>query len=99
MRRVVVLIGLAFLVAACGKKSKYPNATVPYIVQDIEMPQGLSPETGGLAFFPDGRLVACFLRGEVMIYDPPTKQWKLFAEGLHEPLGVLPVTESEILVM
>jgi glucose/arabinose dehydrogenase len=34
-----------------------------------------------------------------MIYNPETKAWTLFAEGLHEPLGVLPVSESEILVM
>lgn len=99
MRKPFALLGIALLIASCGRKSEYPDAKVSYIVEDIETPQGLNPETGGLAFLPDGRLVACFLRGEVMIYDPETKAWKLFAEGLHEPLGVLPVTESEILVM
>src|SRR5690606_27116807 len=99
MRKPFALLGIALLIASCGRKSEYPDAKVSYIVEDIETPQGLNPETGGLAFLPDGRLIACFLRGEVMIYDPETKAWKLFAEGLHEPLGVLPVTESEILVM
>jgi glucose/arabinose dehydrogenase len=98
MRRLDALIILAVL-AGCGKKSEYPDAKVPYLVETIETPQGLHAETGGIAFLPDGRLVACFLRGEVMIYNPETKEWKLFAEGLHEPLGVLPLSESEILVM
>lgn len=99
MRNVGLLAIFSLLLISCGKRSDYPDAKVPYIVENIETPPGLHPETGGIAFLPDGRLVACFLRGEVMIYSPETKEWKLFAEGLHEPLGVLPVSESEILVM
>lgn len=99
MSRLESWVILVVLLASCGKKPEYPGADVPYIVETISTPPGLHPETGGLAFLPDGRLVACFLRGEVMIYNPVTKEWKLFAEGLHEPLGVLPVSESEILVM
>ncbi|MGC1242962.1 MAG: hypothetical protein WA874_15335 [Chryseosolibacter sp.] len=99
MKKVGALLILAALATGCWKKSAYPDAKVPYIVETIETPPGLQAETGGLAFLPDGRLVACFLRGEVMIYNPETKVWKLFAEGLHEPLGVLPVSESEILAM
>lgn len=99
MRKTARLIILLALAIACGKKSSYPDAKVSYIVETIETPPGLHAETGGLAFLPDGRLVACFLRGEVMIYNPETKEWRLFAEGLHEPLGVLPVSESEMLVM
>src|SRR5687767_6490567 len=70
-----------------------------YTVETIQMPDGLTSETGGLGFLPDGRLVACFIRGEVMIYKPETKQWKLFAEGLHEPLGIVVISNSEVLVM
>ncbi|GAB2587401.1 DUF7133 domain-containing protein [Spirosoma areae] len=70
-----------------------------YVVESIAMPTGLSSETGAIDFLPDGRLVACFLRGEVMIYDPKTKVWKLFAEGLQEPLGICVVSNSEFLVM
>jgi len=99
MRQISALMILAVLVTSCGKESKYPDAKSAYIVETIETPSGLNAETGGIAFLPDGRLVACFLRGEVMIYDPEAKLWKLFAEGLHEPLGVLPISESEILVM
>jgi len=99
MRRFGKWMMLVVLVTSCGKKSEYPDAKVPYIVETISTPPGLHAETGGIAFLPDGRLVACFLRGEVMIYNPETKAWKLFAEGLHEPLGVLPLSESEIFVM
>ena len=99
MRRLGKWMMLVVLVTGCGKKSEYPDAKVPYIVETLSIPTGLHAETGGIAFLPDGRLVACFLRGEVMIYNPETKVWTLFAEGLHEPLGVLPLSESEILVM
>jgi glucose/arabinose dehydrogenase len=70
-----------------------------YRVESIEMPEGLSSETGAIEFLPDGRLVACFHRGEVMIYNPQTKKWSLFAEGLHDPLGILVVNNNEIIVM
>lgn len=99
MRNPAVLAIVVLLSAGCGTRSEYPDAEVPYVVESVDTPPGLSAETGGIAFLPDGRLVACFLRGEVMFYNPATKDWKLFAEGLHEPLGVLPVSESEILVM
>jgi glucose/arabinose dehydrogenase len=99
MNKLGALTVFALLMISCEKKSEYPDANVPYVVETIETPANLSAETGGIAFLPDGRLVACFLRGELMIYNPETKEWKLFAEGLHEPLGILPVSESEILVM
>ena len=70
-----------------------------YRVETIEMPKGLSSQTGGIDFLPDGRLVACFMRGEVMMYNLKTKEWKLFAEGLQLPLGILAVSNSEVLVM
>lgn len=73
--------------------------TASYYVETIQMPEGLESETGAIGFLPDGRLAACFLRGEVMLYHPETKQWSLFAEGLHEPLGMLVISNSELLVM
>lgn len=92
------IIGL-FIFSGCStnKNDKVPED--PYIVDTIVTPMDLKAETSAIAFLPDGRLVACFIRGKVMIYDPKSKEWSLFAEGLHEPLGVLPVTSSEILVM
>ena len=82
-----------------GNKASNADAKTAYTVESIELPEGLSAEVGAIDFLPDGRLVACFLRGEVMIYNPKTKDWKLFAEGLQEPLGILPVNGSEFIVM
>ncbi|GAB4037510.1 DUF7133 domain-containing protein [Spirosoma gilvum] len=70
-----------------------------YEVETIPTPPGLVAETGGLAFLPDGRMAACFHRGEVMLYNPKTKTWKLFAEGLHDPLGVIAINNKQLLVV
>lgn len=88
-----------YIFSACSTKEKSPAPAESYRVESIAVPEGLTAETGGLDFLPDGRLVACFLRGEVMIYDPGTRQWSLFAEGLHDPLGIVAISASEMLVM
>ena len=89
---------LAFLFAYFSSVAQ-GNASESYRVETIEMPKGLASQTGGIDFLPDGRLVACFMRGEVMTYNLKTKEWKLFAEGLLLPLGILAVSNSEVLVM
>jgi glucose/arabinose dehydrogenase len=70
-----------------------------YRLETIKMPEGLTSETGAVEFLPDGRLVASFTRGEVMTYNTLTKEWKLFAEGLHDPLGIMVISNSELLIM
>lgn len=70
-----------------------------YKVENIATPPGLAVETGGLAFAPDGRLAACFHRGEVYFYKPETKEWKLFAQGLQDPLGLVVPKNDEVIVM
>jgi len=67
--------------------------------EQIPTPIGVDPQIGGLDTFPDQRIAAAFHRGQVMIYHPETRDWKLFAEGLHEPLGLLIEDENNILVM
>ncbi|MBC8155280.1 MAG: PQQ-dependent sugar dehydrogenase [Bacteroidetes bacterium] len=94
LRQLAVLAWL-LLTSATPK----PTPRTAYRVETIPMPPGLSSETGALEFLPDGRLVASFHRGEVMIYNPKTKLWSLFAEGLHEPLGILVVSNSELIIM
>ncbi|WP_259016342.1 DUF7133 domain-containing protein [Emticicia fluvialis] len=70
-----------------------------YTVENIPLPEGLIAETGAIGFMPDGRFIAGFHRGEIMTYNPRTQKWKLFAEGLHDPLGILVVNNHEILIM
>jgi len=70
-----------------------------YEIEEISLPQGLSPELSGIAFTPSGRLVVVNRHGEVWITpDAKTGPWRRFAFGLHEPLGVLALSETEILV-
>ena len=100
------VLSLGIAVASVDAQDKTPSAKRDpnliaeyYKVETIATPKGLSTECGGLAFMPDGRLVACFHRGEVYTYDPAKKTWKLFADGLHDPLGVVAVSNKEIVVM
>ena len=87
------------LFSGCSSNKNNQNATTSYEIQTISTPDWLTAETGGIDFLPDGRLVACFQRGEVMIYNPEAKKWSLFAQGLHDPLGIMAVNKSEFLVM
>ena len=61
--------------------------------------QGFQTDIGGLALLPDGRLAAAFHHGQVAFYDFKTLSWKIFAEGLHEPLGLLLGQDGSLLVM
>jgi hypothetical protein len=70
-----------------------------YSIENIPLPDGLIAETGAIGFMPDGRFIACFHRGEIMTYNLKTKKWKLFAEGMHDPLGILVINNREILIM
>ena len=95
---LVIVLGAVLLWQRCSPTVDYTPGSA-YEIETIAMPAGLNAEVGGLGFFSDGRMVACFHRGEVMIYDPRTKEWKMFADGLHDPLGLLVINDSEILVM
>src|SRR5277367_3199548 len=94
MRLLSFLIGL-LLLSGTARSASYADY---YELQDIATPPDLVPECGGITFLPDGRLVAVFHHGEVFFYEPKTKTWKLFAQGLHDPMGVMAVSPREILV-
>lgn len=95
---LIILYGTAFIMG-CQTGEDGGQQGPAYSVETISTPEGLSVETGGLDFLPDDRLVACFRRGEVMIYDPESKSWSLFAKGLQDPLGIKAISDHEILVM
>lgn len=102
-RIVLFCLGLILInIWGCHKKENEGTEEEPadsYVVETIQMPEGVKAEIGALEFLPDGRLAVGFIRGEIMFYDPETERWELFAEGLHEPLGMKVIDESEILVM
>ncbi|MEO6948781.1 MAG: plastocyanin/azurin family copper-binding protein [Ginsengibacter sp.] len=65
-----------------------------FTIHTVPIPKGIELEVGGMTFLPDDQLAVCTRRGEVWkIRNPYMKngmapEYKLFAEGLHEPLGL-----------
>lgn len=70
-----------------------------YKFEDIKIPELVDPQIGGMSFTPSGELAVCFHRGQLMLYNPETKIWREFAAGLHEPLGLLALSDNKFLVM
>ena len=62
--------------------------TTAYKVETIPGPRDIAPEVSAIAFGHDGRLYATFRRGYIYSFDPATQRWRLFAAGLHTPLGI-----------
>lgn len=65
-----------------------------YRLSTVPIPQGILLEVGGMTFLPSGSLAVSTRRGEVWIIDNPSMKnrkqptYRLFAQGLHEPLGL-----------
>jgi hypothetical protein len=91
-----LLIAISLRATACSDDSLGRSS---YRVENIELPKGLAGQVGALAFLPNGNLVAAFIRGEVMTFNPNSKTWSVFATGLHDPLGIQAISNSEIWVM
>lgn len=72
---------------AAGPAAQQP-ATIPagYRVETIPLPAGVAFGVGGLSFAADGTLFVCTREGQV--WTLANDEWRLFAEGLHEPLGI-----------
>lgn len=67
-----------------------------YTIIPYALPNGVKLEASGLAVLPDGGVAVAVRKGEVWILqhpaadpaDPQAVQYRLFASGLHEPLGL-----------
>jgi hypothetical protein len=83
---------------AKGEERFYKLVTLP-LAGDCVM------EVGGLAFRPDGKLLACTRRGDVWLIDNPTAdnlsevKMTRFATGLHEALGLFVETNNVVYVV
>jgi hypothetical protein len=70
------------------------NEAEHYKLVTIPQPADCVLEVGGLAFRPDGKLLACTRRGEVWLIHNPLEEdltkikFTRFAAGLHEALGL-----------
>lgn len=66
-----------------------------YRIVTLPIPPDIVLEVGGLAVRPDSNLLACTRRGDVWLISHPNTedlgkiQYKRFATGLHEALGIL----------
>ena len=62
-----------------------------YKINTIQIPKNIILEVGGIDFDDKGRLGVCTRRGEVWLIDNPksnTPNFLLFAQGMHENLGL-----------
>ncbi|WP_299554061.1 plastocyanin/azurin family copper-binding protein [Seonamhaeicola sp.] len=62
-----------------------------YKIEDIQIPKDIKLEVGGLALTDDDKLGVSTRRGEVWLVENPyskTPNFKLYAHGLHEALGL-----------
>ena len=71
-----------------------PQQSDYYTITQIPAPQGAVVEGGAIELLPDGKVAVCTRRGQVWMienaFSHPDKsaKWTLFAEYLHEPLGL-----------
>lgn len=64
-----------------------------YALREIPIPEGLVLEVGGLAPVDGDRVYVCTRRGDLWAVDGASTDqptWHLWADGLSEPLGILP---------
>lgn len=81
-------------------KLAFSETSPSYKVTQIANPPSkfATKQIDGLDFLPDGRMVVCLPSGEIFFYDPKTSMWELFAEGLHNPLGVIAESNSSLVI-
>ena len=59
-----------------------------YKVETITGPRDVAFEVSAITVGHDNKLYLAFRRGYIYRYDPDSKHWSRFAEGLHTPLGI-----------
>lgn len=90
---VTLLIIMLAPVSGFAQKN-IPTESDYYQIVDLPIPDDIIMEVGGMDVMPDGSLAVCTRRGEVWIIENPsqrngkTPEYRLFADGLHEPLGL-----------
>jgi hypothetical protein len=98
---LVSLLASSVLLTAAAQEDAPPEPTEAdyYELVSIDPQAGLTSalgdlalEVGGLCFLGDGSLLAATRRGEVWLVKDyaTTPSYTLWADGLHEPLGLLP---------
>lgn len=82
------------MVTAPFARAEDPKESDYYTITPITAPEGTSIEAGGIELLPDNKVAVCTRRGQIWTvenaWEHPAKpaKWTLFAEYLHEPLGL-----------
>jgi azurin/glucose/arabinose dehydrogenase len=90
MRHLILFVGIlvSCLFAQTPRESDF------YTLATIPIPQGIELEGGGLCTLPNGNLAVATRHGDVYLIENPyldigsTPNYRLFASGLHEALGL-----------
>jgi cytochrome c551/c552 len=88
---VLGLCLIANTIAQSTDTQATPTEDQYYRIIKIPIPEGIVLEVGGLALLPNGNIAASTRRGDVYIVENPTAtrpNYRLFATGLHEILGL-----------
>lgn len=84
----------SLMVTAAVAQGKAQAEDDYYRIVTIPTPEGVLLEVGGVATLPDGRIAVSTRRGDVWTIENPSMEngnaplFRLFASGLHEPLGL-----------
>lgn len=89
----------SFLILVASAATFTARADSSWTVETVPFEKGTDKQVGGIDVLPDGRVFVCFHHGEIRLYDPETQEWTVFAEGLHEPLGIYAESESSIVIV
>jgi azurin len=74
-----------------GQGSQAQRENRYYKITKVPVPDSITLEVGGMAFNTKGQLAVCTRHGKIWLIDHPASPhpgYKLFASGLHEPLGL-----------
>jgi hypothetical protein len=93
--RILACTLLAITVSSFARADeKLPSEDDYYPITRFQTPEGAVLEVGAFQLLPDGRLALATRRGEIWLIDDPfspqvkASQFKRFAHGLHEVLGL-----------
>jgi len=95
---VIFLLCLAFPFCGIAQEQTdsiaQPQESDYYEIRTVPIPEGIELGVGGMALLPNDKLAVSTRRGEVWTISNPymkdglNPSFKLFAHGLHEPLGL-----------
>ena len=95
MKKSICLFVLAIMLVS--SLSSHADAKASYKITQVPGPESALLEIGGMDWLPDGRLIVCTRRGEV--WTLAGSQWKLFASGLQEALGLIRGDKNDVFIM